>query len=70
MRELSGQLEDSLQQLVDAKLSLLESFDDRMTPEIHEVVGASIALGVQLETLYLSNEKQIAYIENILRESP
>jgi hypothetical protein len=70
MRELSAQLEDSLQQLVDAKLALLESFAHCMTPEIHEVVGASVALGVQLETLYLANEKQIACIENLLRESP
>ena len=70
MRELSGQLEDSLQQLVDARLLLLACLEPCMSPEAQQAANDSIALGVRLETLYLANERQIACIENLLRESP
>jgi len=70
MRDVSAQLEDALQQLVDARYSLTESFMYCMTAEVQQVINESTALGVQLETLYLHNEKQIAYVENILHESP
>jgi hypothetical protein len=70
MRELSEQLEDSLQKLVDARLLLLSSLEHCMSPEAHQAASDSISLGVRLETLYLANERQIACIENLLRESP
>ena len=70
MREVSEQLEDALQELADARYSLTQSFKFCMTPEVEAVIRESTALGVQLENLYLHNEKQIRYVENLLRESP
>jgi len=70
MREVSAQLEDALQKLVDARYSLMESFMYCMTAEVQQVINESTALGVQLETMYLQNEKQIAYVQSILHESP
>jgi hypothetical protein len=70
MREVSEQLEDALQQLVDARLSLLAAFEHCMTVEVQAVISESTQLGVQLETLYLHNEKQRCYVESILHESP
>ena len=68
MREVSAQLEDALQQLVDARLVLMSAFEFCMTAEVMAVINESTALGVQLETLYLHNEKQIRYVEGLLHE--
>jgi len=70
MREISAQLEDALQKLVDARYSLEQAFADAMTPEVQQVICESIGLGAQLEALYLANEDHISYVENILREWP
>jgi hypothetical protein len=70
MREVSVQLEDALQELVDARYSLTESFRFCMTPQVELVIRESTALGVRLETLYLHNEKQIRYVHGLIHETP
>jgi hypothetical protein len=70
MRALSEQLEDSLQELVDARLSLMSAFQHCMNPEVQKVIDESNALGAKLEAMYLKNEQHIRYVEGLLHESP
>lgn len=66
MREVSAQLEDALQQLVDARLSLMSAFEFCMNPEVQKVIDESNQLGVKLEAMYLNNANHIRYVQGLL----